>query len=79
MQRLHERGRLGVSADDALCFSRTYVGGRTTLLDVAKSAVETFVKIRQRSPESRIDRWVTNDKVFCQFLNKKFLIIHPKQ
>lgn len=37
---------------------RTYVGGRTTLLDVAKSAVETFVKIRQRSPESRIDRYM---------------------
>lgn len=39
-------------------FFRTYVGGRTTLLDVAKSAVETFVKIRQRSPESRIDRYM---------------------
>lgn len=34
------------------------MGGRTTLLDVAKSAVETFVKIRQRSPESRIDRYM---------------------
>ncbi|KAF2899520.1 hypothetical protein ILUMI_06655 [Ignelater luminosus] len=37
---------------------KTYIGGRTTLLDVAKSAVETFVKIRQRSPESRIDRYM---------------------
>ncbi|KAB0799372.1 hypothetical protein PPYR_07252 [Photinus pyralis] len=37
---------------------KTYVGGRTTLLDVAKSAVETFVKIRQRSLESRIDRYM---------------------
>lgn len=37
---------------------RTYVGGRTTLLDVAKSAVETFVKIRQRSLESRGDRYM---------------------
>ncbi|XP_025831551.1 integrator complex subunit 6-A isoform X2 [Agrilus planipennis] len=37
---------------------KTYVGGRTSLLDVAKSAVETFVKIRQRSPESRIDRYM---------------------
>ncbi|KAK9679272.1 INTS6/SAGE1/DDX26B/CT45 C-terminus [Popillia japonica] len=42
----------------ASMFQRTYVGGRTTLLDVAKSAVETFVKIRQRSPESRIDRYM---------------------
>jgi hypothetical protein len=37
---------------------RTYIGGRTTLLDVAKSAVETFVKIRQRSMDSRIDRYM---------------------
>lgn len=37
---------------------RTYIGGRTTLLDVAKSAVETFVKIRQRSIDSRIDRYM---------------------
>ncbi|KAK4886209.1 hypothetical protein RN001_002480 [Aquatica leii] len=37
---------------------KTYIGGRTTLLDVAKSAVETFVKIRQRSLESRIDRYM---------------------
>ncbi|XP_017782990.1 PREDICTED: integrator complex subunit 6-A isoform X2 [Nicrophorus vespilloides] len=42
----------------ASMFQRTYVGGRTSLLDVAKSAVETFVKIRQRSPESRIDRYM---------------------
>ncbi|XP_022906300.1 integrator complex subunit 6-A [Onthophagus taurus] len=42
----------------ASMLQRTYVGGRTTLLDVAKSAVETFVKMRQRSPESRIDRYM---------------------
>lgn len=28
------------------------------MLDVAKSAVETFVKIRQRSIDSRIDRYM---------------------
>ncbi|KAF5302248.1 hypothetical protein FQA39_LY10287 [Lamprigera yunnana] len=37
---------------------KTYIGGRTTLLDVAKSAVETFVKIRQKSVESRNDRYM---------------------
>ncbi|XP_020294201.1 integrator complex subunit 6 isoform X1 [Pseudomyrmex gracilis] len=37
---------------------RAYLGGRPTLLDVAKSAVETFVKVRQRSPESRGDRYM---------------------
>ncbi|XP_057331097.1 integrator complex subunit 6 [Microplitis mediator] len=37
---------------------RAYLGGRPTLLDVAKSAVETFVKVRQRSPESRCDRYM---------------------
>ncbi|XP_015186108.1 PREDICTED: integrator complex subunit 6 isoform X1 [Polistes dominula] len=37
---------------------RVYLGGRPTLLDVAKSAVETFVKVRQRSPESRGDRYM---------------------
>ncbi|KAF7997424.1 hypothetical protein HCN44_005995 [Aphidius gifuensis] len=37
---------------------RAYSGGRPTLLDVAKSAVETFVKMRQRSPESRGDRYM---------------------
>ncbi|XP_023011957.2 integrator complex subunit 6 [Leptinotarsa decemlineata] len=42
----------------ASMLQRTYIGGRTTLLDVAKSAVETFVKIRQRSIESRIDRYM---------------------
>lgn len=42
----------------ASMFQRTYIGGRTTLLDVAKSAVETFVKIRQRSIDSRIDRYM---------------------
>ncbi|KAG5882104.1 hypothetical protein JTB14_016867 [Gonioctena quinquepunctata] len=42
----------------ASMLQRTYIGGRTTILDVAKSAVETFVKIRQRSIESRIDRYM---------------------
>ncbi|XP_048526293.1 integrator complex subunit 6-B [Dendroctonus ponderosae] len=42
----------------ASMLQRTYIGGRTTLLDVAKSAVETFVKIRQRSMDSRIDRYM---------------------
>ncbi|XP_018571755.1 integrator complex subunit 6 isoform X2 [Anoplophora glabripennis] len=42
----------------ASMLQRTYIGGRTTLLDVAKSAVETFVKIRQRSIDSRIDRYM---------------------
>ncbi|KAK9870277.1 hypothetical protein WA026_006364 [Henosepilachna vigintioctopunctata] len=42
----------------ASMFQRTYIGGRTTILDVAKSAVETFVKIRQRSLDSRIDRYM---------------------
>ncbi|XP_023246357.1 integrator complex subunit 6 [Copidosoma floridanum] len=37
---------------------RVYMGGRPTLLDVAKSAVEYFVKVRQRSPESRGDRYM---------------------
>lgn len=42
----------------ASMFQRTYVGGRTTLLDVAKSSVETFVKLRQRVHESRYDRYM---------------------
>merc|ERR550534_838839 len=37
---------------------RAYLGGRPSLLDVAKGAVETFVKIRQRCPESRGDRYM---------------------
>ncbi|XP_075229465.1 integrator complex subunit 6 [Lycorma delicatula] len=37
---------------------RAYLGGRPTLLDVAKGAVEHFVKVRQRSPESRGDRYM---------------------
>lgn len=37
---------------------RAYLGGRPTLLDVAKGAVETFVKVRQRIPESRGDRYM---------------------
>ncbi|BES92737.1 integrator complex subunit [Nesidiocoris tenuis] len=37
---------------------RAYLGGRPTLLDVAKGAVETFVKVRQRSLESRGDRYM---------------------
>ncbi|XP_019634858.1 PREDICTED: integrator complex subunit 6-A-like [Branchiostoma belcheri] len=35
---------------------RTYMG--TTLLDVAKGAVETFLKLRQRDPGSRADRYM---------------------
>ena len=35
---------------------RTYLG--TTLLDVAKSAVETFMKIRSRDPNCRWDRYM---------------------
>ncbi|CAG9761952.1 unnamed protein product [Ceutorhynchus assimilis] len=42
----------------ASMFQRTFIGGRQSLLDVAKSAVETFVKIRQRSIDSRIDRYM---------------------
>ncbi|KAL1509205.1 hypothetical protein ABEB36_003978 [Hypothenemus hampei] len=42
----------------ASMFQRTFIGGRTTLLDVAKSAVETFVKIRQKSLDSRNDRYM---------------------
>ncbi|KAK3931107.1 Integrator complex subunit 6-A [Frankliniella fusca] len=37
---------------------RAFLGGRPTLLDVAKGAVETFVKVRQRIPESRGDRYM---------------------
>ncbi|XP_070173292.1 integrator complex subunit 6-like isoform X2 [Littorina saxatilis] len=35
---------------------RTYLG--TTLIDVAKAAVETFMKIRARDPNSRWDRYM---------------------
>jgi len=37
---------------------RAYVNGRKTLLDVAKEAVEVFVKQRQKSTESRGDRYM---------------------
>nr|CAD7256823.1 unnamed protein product [Timema shepardi]CAD7569371.1 unnamed protein product [Timema californicum] len=37
---------------------RAYLGGRPTLMDVAKGAVETFVKVRQKTPESRGDRYM---------------------
>lgn len=37
---------------------RVYSFGRPTLLDVAKGSVETFVKIRQRSPDSKGDRYM---------------------
>ncbi|XP_018895922.1 integrator complex subunit 6 isoform X2 [Bemisia tabaci] len=37
---------------------RAFSSGHPTLLDVAKTAVETFVKVRQRSPESRGDRYM---------------------
>lgn len=42
----------------ASMYQRAYLGGRPTLLDVAKGAVETFVKVRQRCPESRGDRYM---------------------
>ena len=32
---------------------KAFVSGRSALLDVAKGAVEFFVKTRQKSPESR--------------------------
>ncbi|CAB3360702.1 Hypothetical predicted protein [Cloeon dipterum] len=37
---------------------RAFNGGRPTLIDVAKSAVETFVKFRSRNNESRGDRYM---------------------
>ncbi|KAI1303158.1 Integrator complex subunit 6-A [Halotydeus destructor] len=37
---------------------RTYLGARPTLLDVAKDAVEKFLKLRQRDPASRGDRYM---------------------
>lgn len=42
----------------ASMYQKAYLGGRPTLLDVAKGAVETFVKVRQRCPESRGDRYM---------------------
>jgi len=37
---------------------KAFGSGRSTLLDVAKGAVEFFVKMRQKSPESRGDRYM---------------------
>eukprot|EP00094_Tigriopus_californicus_P006809 TCALIF_06558-PB protein Name:"Similar to ints6-a Integrator complex subunit 6-A (Xenopus laevis)" AED:0.11 eAED:0.11 QI:0/0.5/0.8/1/1/1/5/294/965 len=37
---------------------RAFVNGRSTLLDAAKGAVEFFVKMRQKSAESRGDRYM---------------------
>jgi len=37
---------------------RAYVNGRKTLLDISKEAVEVFVKQRQKSAESRGDRYM---------------------
>ena len=37
---------------------RSWVSGRSTFLDIAKGAVEFFVKLRQKSPESRGDRYM---------------------
>ncbi|XP_018009540.1 integrator complex subunit 6 [Hyalella azteca] len=37
---------------------KTFIGARPTLLDVAKGAVESFVKLRQRCPDSRGDRYM---------------------
>ncbi|XP_044741356.1 integrator complex subunit 6 [Chrysoperla carnea] len=42
----------------ASMYQRAYLGGRPSILDVAKNAVETFVKVRQRSQESRGDRYM---------------------
>ena len=37
---------------------KSFVSGRSTLLDMAKNAVEFFVKMRQKSPEARGDRYM---------------------
>lgn len=37
---------------------RSWISGRSTFLDIAKGAVEFFVKLRQKSPESRGDRYM---------------------
>lgn len=37
---------------------RTYLGARLSVLDVAKDAVERFIKIRQRDSASRGDRYM---------------------
>ena len=37
---------------------KSWVSGRSTFLDIAKGAVEFFVKLRQKSPESRGDRYM---------------------
>ena len=37
---------------------KAFVSGRSALLDVANGAVEFFVKTRQKSPESRGDRYM---------------------
>ncbi|XP_015367546.1 PREDICTED: integrator complex subunit 6-like, partial [Diuraphis noxia] len=46
-----------IDTSASMC-QRTYMGGRPTLLDIAKGAVESFVKVRQRSSESRGDRYM---------------------
>lgn len=46
-----------IDTSASMC-QRAYLGSRPTLLDVAKGAVETFVKVRQRSLESRGDRYM---------------------
>ncbi|CAB3997907.1 Hypothetical predicted protein, partial [Paramuricea clavata] len=42
---------------------RTFLG--TTLIDIGKGAVETFIKLRQRDQGSRTDRYMlmTSDEV----------------
>ncbi|CAG0882627.1 unnamed protein product [Cyprideis torosa] len=37
---------------------RALIGGRPMLLDVAKNAVDSFIKVRQKSPDSRLDRYI---------------------
>ena len=37
---------------------RAFVNGKKTLLDISKEAVEVFVKQRQKSAESRGDRYM---------------------
>lgn len=52
---------------------RAYLGGRPTLLDVAKGAVETFVKVRAVSstcqPPRFCDRFDSNQVFILNVLN----------
>lgn len=44
---------------------RAYLGGRPTLLDVAKGAVETFVKVRAVSSTRQTPRFVIDLFIAC--------------